>query len=209
MATETPATAASIESANTAGYRPELRCSVPEYSQDRKFPSASALRSVHSSPTTNLLPALTHFGGRGAGRSEPYICQFPNCNTRLVDKGGLNRHNREVHGPETNYCPITSCKRHVRGFRRKNNRDEHRKRCHPLQSPNLAPPLILGQQNHTSDSMKGQQESYKGGSSSEMVTGGGGRLIETLENLYKMREKIEADIEALKRSLDLLGEDSP
>jgi hypothetical protein len=57
--------------------------------------------------------------------------------------------------------------------------------------------------------MKGQQESYEGGSSSEMVTRGGGRLREKLENLYKMQAEIEVDIEALKRSLDLLGEDSP
>jgi hypothetical protein len=57
--------------------------------------------------------------------------------------------------------------------------------------------------------MKGQQESYEGGSSSEIVTGGGGRLRVKLENLYKMWAEIEVDIEALKRSLDLLGEDSP
>ena len=57
--------------------------------------------------------------------------------------------------------------------------------------------------------MKGQQESYEGGLSSEMVTRGSGRLREKLENLYKMQAEIEVDIEALKRSLDLLGEDSP
>jgi hypothetical protein len=57
--------------------------------------------------------------------------------------------------------------------------------------------------------MKGQQESYEGGSSSEMVTKGGERLREKLENLYKMQAEIEVDIEALKRSLDLLGEGSP
>jgi hypothetical protein len=42
-----------------------------------------------------------------------------------------------------------------------------------------------------------------------MVTGGGERLREKLENLYKIRAEIEVDIKALKRSLDLLGEDSP
>jgi hypothetical protein len=73
----------------------------------------------------------------------------------------------------------------------------------------LAPPSILRQQSHTSDSIKGQQESYEDGSPSEIVTGGGGRLKEKLENLYKTRAEIEVDIEALKRSLDLLGEDSP
>ncbi|KAH7330054.1 hypothetical protein BKA65DRAFT_480217 [Rhexocercosporidium sp. MPI-PUGE-AT-0058] len=209
MAAETPAIAALIESGNTAGYRPELRCSVPECSQDRKFPSESALRSVYS-PTTNLMSALTHFRKHEAKHSKPYICQVPNCtHTRFGDKGGLDRHNREVHGSRTHCCPITSCKRHVRGFPRKYNLFEHQKRCHSSQSLNLAPPSILRQQNHSSNSMRGQQESYEGGSSSEMVTGGGGRLREKLENLYKMRAEIEVDIEALKRSLDLLGEDSP
>jgi hypothetical protein len=55
----------------------------------------------------------------------------------------------------------------------------------------------------------GQEESYEGESSPDMATGGGGRLREKLENLYKMRAVIEVEIEALKRSLDLLGEDSP
>jgi hypothetical protein len=39
--------------------------------------------------------------------------------------------------------------------------------------------------------------------------GGGGRLREKLENLYEMRAVMEMDIEALERSLDLLGGDSP
>jgi hypothetical protein len=187
MTTETPAVAALIESGNTAGYRPELRCSVPECSQDRKFPSESALRSVHSPPTTGLMPALTHFRKHKAKHSKPYICQVPNCkHTRFGDKGGLDRHTREVRGSQTHCCPITSCKRYVRGFPRKYNLVEHLKRCHSSQSPNLAPPSILRQQNHTSESMNGQQESYDGGASLEMVTGGGGRLREKLENLYKM-----------------------
>jgi hypothetical protein len=138
MATETPAIAAPLESGNTAGYRPELRCSVPQCSQDRKFSSESALRSVHSPPTTNLMPALTHFRKHEAKHSKPYICQVPNCkHTRFGDKSGLDRHNREVHGSQTHFCPITSCKRHVRGFPRKYNLFEHQKRCHSSQSPNF------------------------------------------------------------------------
>ena len=61
--------------------------------------------------------------------------------------------------------------------------------------------------------MRGQQESDEGGPSSEMVTESGKMLREKLENLYKMRAEIEVeievDIEALKRSLDLLAGDSP
>jgi hypothetical protein len=138
MATETPVIAAPIDSGNTAGYRPELRCSVLECSQDRKFSSESALRSAHSPSTTNLMPALTHFSKHEAKHSKPYICQVLNCkHTRFGDKGGLGRHNREVHGSQTHCCPITSCNRHVRGFPRKYNLFEHQKRCHSSQSPNF------------------------------------------------------------------------
>ncbi|ERF72194.1 hypothetical protein EPUS_02081 [Endocarpon pusillum Z07020] len=210
MAIETPASVAPIESGNTAGYRTELRYSVPECLQDPKFPSESALGSVHSPPTTSLMPALTHFRKHEAKHGKPYICQVPDCkHTRFGDKGGLDRHNREVHGSQTHCCPITSCKRHVRGFARKYNLIEHLKRCHSPESPNLAPPSILRQQNHTGAGMKGQQESYEGGSFWEMATGGGGGLREKLENLYKMRAEMEVDIEALERSLALMGENFP
>ena len=210
MAIETPAVAAPIDSGNTAGYSPKLQCSVPECSQDRKFPSESALRSVHSPPTTNLTPALTHFRKHEAKHNKSYICPVPNCkHTRFGDKGGLDRHNREVHGSQTHCCPITSCKRHVRGFPRKYNLFEHQKRCHSAQLPNLAPLSILEQQNHTSDSMKGQQESYEGGSFSEMVTGDGRRLKEELDNLYQMRAEMEVNIKALERSLDYLRKGPP
>ena len=214
MATEATATAAPIKSGNRAGYRPELQYLVPKCSQDLNSPSESALRSVHSHPTTNLTLALIRFRKHEAKHSKSYICQVLNCKHPCFrDKGGLDRHDREVHGSQTYCCPIASCKRHVRGFSRKYNLFEHQKRCHSSQSPNLAPPSILRQQNHTSDSMRGQQESYEGGPSSEMVTGSGEMLREKLENLYKMRAEIEVeievDIEALKRSLDLLAGDSP
>ncbi|KAF7508332.1 hypothetical protein GJ744_009323 [Endocarpon pusillum] len=189
MAIETPASVAPIESGNTPGYRTELRCSVPECLQDRKFPSESALRKHE------------------AKHGKPYICQVPDCkHTRFGDKSGLDRHNREVHGSQTHCCPITSCNRHVRGFARKHNLSEHLKRCHSPESPNLAPPSILRQQNHTGDGMRGQQKSYEGESSLEMITGVGGRFREELENLYKKRAEIDVDIEALKRSWALVGE---
>jgi len=142
------------------------------------------------------MPVLTHFRKHEAKHSKPYICQVPNCkHTRFGDKSGLDRHNREVHGSQTHCCPITSCKRYVRGFPRKYNLAEHLKRCHSSQSPNLAP--------------SGQQESYDGGASSEMVIGGGGWLREKLANLHEMRAEIDVDIKAVERCLEFQGESSP
>ncbi|RDW77157.1 hypothetical protein BP6252_05210 [Coleophoma cylindrospora] len=180
-----------IELGTLAGHRPKLQCSVLECSQDREFPSESALWSHE------------------ARHSKPYVCQVPNCkHTRFGDKGGLDRHSREVHGSQTHCCPVTSCKRHVRGFPRKYNLFEHQKRCHSSPSPNLTSLSIPRQQSYTSDNMKEKQESYESGSSADMATGGG-RLREKLENLYKIRAEIDLDIETLKRSLNLLGKDSP
>jgi len=210
MATETPATPTPIDLGNTVYDRPKLRCLVPEYSPNYEFYSESALRSVHSRPTTHLTLALTHFRKHDTKHSKPFIYQVLNCkHTRFGDKGGLDRHNREVHGSQTHFCPITSCKPHQRGFPRKYNLFEYQKRYHSSQSLDLVPPSILRQQNHTSDNMKRQEESYNGESSSETATVGGRRLREKLGNLHKMRAEIDTDIQALERSWAIMGEDSP
>ena len=209
MDTEIIATATPFESGKSAGDKPQLRCLVPECLQDSEFPSESALRFVHSLSTTDLTPTLTHLRKHEAKHSKPYICQVSNCrHTRFGNKGGLDRYSREVHGSQTYCCPVTSCKRHVRGFPRKFNLYEHQKRCHSSQSLNLLPPSILGQQVQTSGSMNERNLSYEGGFSPEMVVGDSERLREKLEKLHKKRMEIDVDIDAVKRSLDLLGEDS-
>lgn len=215
MATEAPGAAAPLELGNTASHKFKLRCSVPECPQNLEFPSESALRSVPSSPTTSLTPALTNPRKHEAKHSKTFICQVANCkHTLFGDKGGLDRHNREVHGSagsQTYCCPVTTCKRHVRGFPRKYNLFEHQKRCHPSQSPNSTSPPTSGPQGPAAYRTKVQQEvGHENRSFAEMTTASGdGRLKEKLENLYKMRAENEGNIEALERALKFLGGDSP
>lgn len=143
--------------------------------------------AVRNSPlTASLALVLTNFRKHESKHGKPYICHIPNCkHTRFGDKGGLDRHNREVHGSQTYYCPITSCKRHIRGFPRKYNLFEHQKRCHTQQSPNLALLSIPRQQSYTGNTTEGQQESdNSSGSTKETVTGYSRKLREKLENLY-------------------------
>src|SRR5436190_4657112 len=70
----------------------------------------------------------------------PYRCQDPACAKLqgFTYSGGLLRHEREVHkkhgGPRKPLmCPYASCKRSKgAGFTRKENLDEHKRRCHNM-----------------------------------------------------------------------------
>jgi len=70
--------------------------------------------------------------------NRPYICDEPGCETirGFTYSGGLTRHQREVHhqhgGPKASrMCPYPTCKRSTgRGFSRKENLQEHMRRCH-------------------------------------------------------------------------------
>lgn len=65
--------------------------------------------------------------------TRPYACHNPACiDVDFGDKAGLRRHERERHGTVKFCCPISSCKKHVKGFARKRNLDLHVKTCHPV-----------------------------------------------------------------------------
>jgi hypothetical protein len=62
----------------------------------------------------------------------------PSCaGKNFGDKGGLDRHKREVHESPAYTCPIPFCPRNKKGFGRKYNLWEHQKRRHRLQTPGL------------------------------------------------------------------------
>jgi hypothetical protein len=65
----------------------------------------------------------------------PYKCTHPNCEKLqgFTYGGGLARHQREVHGPESKaiFCPYQDCKRSTgQGFTRRENLHEHLRRVH-------------------------------------------------------------------------------
>ncbi|KAE8447414.1 hypothetical protein EG329_010828 [Mollisiaceae sp. DMI_Dod_QoI] len=61
----------------------------------------------------------------------PYKCPVPNCMVNnFATSGDLKRHHREVHGNPSFVCPNTSCKRHRKGFSRRDNLVQHMKRTH-------------------------------------------------------------------------------
>jgi len=80
--------------------------------------------------------------------TRPYVCEEPECdNIRgFTYSGGLLRHQREVHrqhgGPKAScMCPHKDCKRSTGvGFSRKENLNEHLRRCHQPQDQETSSP---------------------------------------------------------------------
>jgi hypothetical protein len=148
--------------------------------------------------------------------SKPYVCQVPGCKyPHFGDKGGLDRHRREVHGSKTHCCPVALCKRHTIGFARKYNLFEHQKRCHPGQSPSTTLALNQKFQNRASfdrEGTEGGRYSDVEASLPEITIIGdvtktsGRRLREELERLCALRAELDSDIAALKRTLNILGD---
>jgi len=65
----------------------------------------------------------------------PYKCIILSCKVKdFTNPGDLKRHQRAVHGSGKFFCPVPLCKRHTRGFGRKDNMEEHVKRLHSLES---------------------------------------------------------------------------
>ena len=64
-------------------------------------------------------------------RNRNLTCYDPACNNRtFADEPNLNRHQREVHGQAQYHCPVETCERHLRGFKRRDNCINHQKRSH-------------------------------------------------------------------------------
>ncbi|KAL2068105.1 hypothetical protein VTL71DRAFT_16203 [Oculimacula yallundae] len=80
---------------------------------------------------TQRFPQDSAFKKHMDKHERPHKCTVPHCKaTDFTNLGDLKRHHRTVHRQGSFFCPSLSCKRHVKGFGRKDNRDEHVKRVH-------------------------------------------------------------------------------
>jgi hypothetical protein len=200
MSATSPALDVPIVWADSGSAEMPLRCRFPDCSHDLNFLTESALQKHE------------------AKHIKPYVCQVPGCKyPHFGDKGGLDRHTREVHGSKTYCCPVALCKRNTIGFARKYNLFEHQKRCHPGQS--LSTTLALNQKSQSLASF--DREGTEGGRCSDgeasppeitiigdVARTGGRRLREELERLCALRAELDSDIAALKRTLDIFGDAS-
>jgi len=197
MNTADPDQGIPTELGQPVGIEGQLRCPFPECSEQGEFSTQSALRKHHDK------------------HSKPYTCPVPGCkHPRFGDKGGLDRHKREVHGGSQSYCcPITSCKRNTKGFPRKYNLFEHQKRCHPGQPPNTSMLLTRTARSRTNSHRQGTEDAGYGDEETsslgrleygDVVGNGGGGLQEKLERLRAQRAELDKDIEAVERIMTLV-----
>lgn len=140
----------------------------------------------------------------------PHKCRSPGCKVQpFTNPGDLKRHQLTVHGGPRFICPCVTCKRHLRGFARKDNLIEHQKRTHALE-PNTFVSLSPRGEEPPDQIKEGESED----SNSEDVeltdsTAAEKRLLKAkLHELERMRAnwlvKVDGDIAAVKRTLSLI-----
>lgn len=148
--------------------------------------------------------------------TRPYVCLNPGCiDVNFGNKAGLHCHERERHGSTKLPCPISVCRRHVKGFSRKRNLDLHIKTCHGFSTEQ-----VVSQETRIEDvfseslaeeyglGMRGDIESITGGTSNiDSIS-----LQAKLQELEKEKKELElcqarvdGDILALKRALQIVS----
>src|ERR1700730_7089371 len=103
-----------------------LRCHVLGCPEQQLFSTKSALKQVALQNIKIFI--LTGTRRHQDKHTRPYSCHHASCNGKnFGDKGGFERHKREVHGSKVYKCPVLYCKR---GFKRRYNLVRHQMRAH-------------------------------------------------------------------------------
>lgn len=154
----------------------------------------------------------------------PYVCNHTSCNRKsFSDKGGLERHKREVHSSQAYICPVWSCKRNKKGFHRRYNLFEHQKRAHNLQSSSF----LQARSNNLDGQSEGEEitprpqyridaEGLNEGKGGPMGDIRGDASLNSekdirtkLQDLRILRAELDDDIGSLERALSIVGGASP
>ncbi|KAH8686529.1 hypothetical protein BGZ61DRAFT_479634 [Ilyonectria robusta] len=145
-----------------------------------------------------------------------YSCLYLSCcNKSFGDKGGLDRHMREVHSSLTFICPVVSCPRNKRGFNKKYNLLDHQKRRHKREiSRSLHGSGVSEEQPEHLDG--GQTFRYGDNTSESNPDDAAHALIPSenegvclrskLKSLRATRAEIDKDIKLLERALNIISD---
>ncbi|KUJ11719.1 uncharacterized protein LY89DRAFT_674283 [Mollisia scopiformis] len=123
----------------------------------------------------------------------PFKCPVPTCTVNsFATPGDLKRHEREVHAAPAYIYPIISCKRHRRGFSRKDNLVQHLRRTHDL---------VLGD---SAGSIQTElsvvsEEAFRGTESTDQVEDVISSPSEKTSLMTKLKELENEKVEAVKR----------
>jgi len=150
--------------------------------------------------------------------TRPYKCPITGCKVKdFSNAGDLRRHRREVHTLPAFTCPVITCKRHRKGFGRKDNLTQHLKRTHGEDANNSIAPSSISNENMeiiTSPNGESSPGSESGESISDEMgivatkTADKASLTAKLQELQMLKEeaiaKFDGDIAALKRVLSFM-----
>lgn len=139
----------------------------------------------------------------------PYKCPKSGCNVKdFTNAGDLKRHQREVHGTHAFICPVSSCKRHRRGFGRKDNLVQHLRRTHPAVTHIVSSPnhdVLRDEESAISSEDEDSSVETGGVEMGEVGMDGKAWLTAKLRELEELKRisnmKIDRDIAAVKQLL--------
>jgi uncharacterized Zn-finger protein len=147
--------------------------------------------------------------------TRPYKCPISSCKVKdFSNAGDLGRHRREVHSSPSFICPIATCKRHRKGFGRKDNLTQHFKRTHSedaIESALISSSMINGNGVVAASLNQDSSTASKIGESAveietvESKPSDKASLVAKLRELQVLKEesmaKFDGDIAALRRLL--------
>ncbi|KAH6973137.1 hypothetical protein BKA56DRAFT_620499 [Ilyonectria sp. MPI-CAGE-AT-0026] len=145
-----------------------------------------------------------------------YSCLYLSCcNKSFGDKGGLDRHMREVHSSLTFTCPVVSCPRNKKGFNRKYNLLDHQKRRDKREiSRSLHGSGVSEERPDHVD--RGRTFRYGDNTSESNPDDAAEALIPSenegvclrskLKSLRATRAEIDKDVKLLERALNIIGD---
>jgi hypothetical protein len=102
-----------------------------ELDHDATLNNAHMLMPTHFQSTFSPRNHDNNDQTRVLRRTRAFDCAYPYCGRRFARKQDLFRHERSVHHKDDTFaCQIIQCPRFVRGFPRKDKRDEHERKVH-------------------------------------------------------------------------------
>lgn len=199
-----------------------LRCHVLGCPEQQLFSTKSALKQVALQNIKIFI--LTGTRRHQDKHTRPYSCHHASCNGKnFGDKGGFERHKREVHGSQAYKCPVLYCPRHKKGFNRRYNLVEHQKRAHGAQpsgyfraSYSTVDEVSEGDgSTPTPEREIGAEVMDEGEVEPAVEMRGDGTMNSRqdirakLRALLKMRAELDEDIRSMERAVSIMGGESP
>ncbi|KAJ8064430.1 hypothetical protein OCU04_006769 [Sclerotinia nivalis] len=142
----------------------------------------------------------------------PHKCTIQGCRVRGFKNSIDLRRHQGVHGNPRFFCPVTTCKAHTKGFKRKDNLTEHKKRVHGTNSH--SPVITLRTTKQGSRAASCEDEEMEDLSLAptpvEMENGSNVNLpakaflLAKLAELRTSREKMNGEIRAVEMTLSLM-----